>query len=366
MKPRVFVSSTYYDLKHVRERIEKFIDNYGFESVLFESDKVTYEHGKPMDESAFGEVNLCHIMVLIIGGRYGTSISVNPIEDQNKYESEYVSITRKEFETAVKKNIPIFIFIDKNVYSEYQTYKENQDILYKKLKDENNEEVKFKFAHVDNPNIFRFIDVVNSKPIKTFEKVEEIENYLQSQIAGQFYLYLESLQKKNEVEKVLDSVSELNNITLRMNEMLNSVGKKVLGEEYHEEYEKVISKQFEMIIDFFAERVESYLEVEEVGGDLLSDQNRKKVCEIIYNSILDNVVEIKDFNMKKMRDYDNSKLNEINNLFNENKINVKLRSIRAYQINRLFYSKVKPFIKNVQDKKLLINKMDRQFIFTFI
>jgi hypothetical protein len=37
MIPRVFVSSTYYDLKHVRERIEKFIDNYGFEPVLFDT-----------------------------------------------------------------------------------------------------------------------------------------------------------------------------------------------------------------------------------------------------------------------------------------------------------------------------------------
>ena len=114
MKPRIFVSSTYYDLKHVRERIEKFIDNYGFESVLFESDKITYEHDKPIDDSAYNEVNLCHMMLLIIGGRYGTGASIdNPIEDHKKYENEYVSITRKEFETALKRNIPIFILLIK-------------------------------------------------------------------------------------------------------------------------------------------------------------------------------------------------------------------------------------------------------------
>jgi len=69
MVPRVFVSSTYLDLKHVRQRIEKFIENYGFEPILFERDKVTYQHGKAIDQSAYYEVGLCHIMILIIGGR---------------------------------------------------------------------------------------------------------------------------------------------------------------------------------------------------------------------------------------------------------------------------------------------------------
>ena len=36
-KPRVFVSSTYYDLKHIRDRPEAFIESFGYEPVLFES-----------------------------------------------------------------------------------------------------------------------------------------------------------------------------------------------------------------------------------------------------------------------------------------------------------------------------------------
>ena len=39
-KPRVFVSSTYYDLKYVRERLERFISAYCFDPILFESDEV--------------------------------------------------------------------------------------------------------------------------------------------------------------------------------------------------------------------------------------------------------------------------------------------------------------------------------------
>ncbi|WP_208062181.1 DUF4062 domain-containing protein, partial [[Clostridium] scindens] len=47
-KPRVFLSSTYYDLKHVRERIERFLVNFGMEPVLFENDNVTFEFNKPL------------------------------------------------------------------------------------------------------------------------------------------------------------------------------------------------------------------------------------------------------------------------------------------------------------------------------
>ena len=41
-KPRVFVSSTYYDLKYVRERLERLISSYCFEPILFESDDVFF------------------------------------------------------------------------------------------------------------------------------------------------------------------------------------------------------------------------------------------------------------------------------------------------------------------------------------
>ena len=52
-KPRVFLSSTYYDLKHVRERIERFLVNFGMEPVLFENDNVTFEFNKPLDLSCY-------------------------------------------------------------------------------------------------------------------------------------------------------------------------------------------------------------------------------------------------------------------------------------------------------------------------
>lgn len=66
-KPRVFISSTYYDLRHVRERIENFLSHFGMDPVLFESDNVTFEFNKPLDISCYNEVRLCHMMILIVG-----------------------------------------------------------------------------------------------------------------------------------------------------------------------------------------------------------------------------------------------------------------------------------------------------------
>ena len=68
-KPRVFVSSTYYDLRHVRQGIESFIEGLGFEAVLFESGDIPFSHEQPLDESCYQEISKCHILVLIIGGK---------------------------------------------------------------------------------------------------------------------------------------------------------------------------------------------------------------------------------------------------------------------------------------------------------
>lgn len=366
MKPRIFISSTYYDLKHVRERLEKFIDNYGFEAILFESDKVTYEHNRPIDESAYQEVTLCHIQILIIGGRYGTAASSgSQLEDQNKYESEFVSITRREFETAIKRNIPVFIFIDKNVYSEYQTYKENQDFFdnnesYKNPK--TSQDVKFKFAHVDNVSIFRFIDLVKVKPIKTFDRVEEIENYLQNQFAGMFYLYLDHLQKQKEVSKVLDSVTELNSISLRMNEMLNSVGKKILGNDGNHEYQEVIKKQFEMLAVFFADQFLGMIEAEDVTTEIVSDQ-RREVAVLIYDNILNIDIKFPDKSTerparRKFRsEYNQIVISQINELLEKKQIPVKFTKIDAWRMNLIFNEKVKPFENGEEEKEIIINNL---------
>ena len=81
--PRIFVSSTYYDLKHVRSSLDIFIESFGYDSVLSEKGDIAYSPDAPLDESCYREVTSADIFVLIIGGRYGSESS-----DGNKKESK--------------------------------------------------------------------------------------------------------------------------------------------------------------------------------------------------------------------------------------------------------------------------------------
>ncbi|MBU3105149.1 DUF4062 domain-containing protein [Clostridium gasigenes] len=52
-KPKIFVSSTYYDLKFVRSNIKRFIEQYGFDPILNEFGLITYDYTKPLDKSCY-------------------------------------------------------------------------------------------------------------------------------------------------------------------------------------------------------------------------------------------------------------------------------------------------------------------------
>jgi len=96
------------------------------------------------------------VLMWIIGGGDGSiAFGANKLTRVDKYESHYITITRNEYETALKKNIPVYVFIDKNVYSEYQTFSENK-VIYEELI--GSKKTVFKFAHVDSlRNCLNFI-----------------------------------------------------------------------------------------------------------------------------------------------------------------------------------------------------------------
>jgi hypothetical protein len=87
-KPRVFISSTFYDLRYIREDLERFVRDMGYEPVRHETGAIPYSREKPLEESAYHEVSQSDIIVCIIGGRYGTesatrdgSITQNELEE---------------------------------------------------------------------------------------------------------------------------------------------------------------------------------------------------------------------------------------------------------------------------------------------
>ncbi|GAL87777.1 hypothetical protein MYP_5008 [Sporocytophaga myxococcoides] len=179
-KPRIFISSTFYDLRQVRSDLDRFIKELGYEPVLNELGNIAYGKDEKLEEYCYKEISNVDILVSIVGGRYGS-------ESQH----QNVSISQMEFKTALELNKQVYIFIDKNVNAEYQTY-----LLNKK-----NKEIKYRFA--DNIKIYEFIEFLENLPnnnnIHSFESSLDIVQYLKEQWAGLFQRFLAEQPRIKEI-----------------------------------------------------------------------------------------------------------------------------------------------------------------------
>ena len=218
-RPRIFVSSTYYDLKHIRSSLDNFIESQGYDSVLSEKGDIAYAPDVPLDESCYREASGADIFVLIIGGRYGSSASNEDKKPSRSFFDRYDSITKKEYDEAWSRDIPIYILIEQNVYSEYQTYLRN--------KTNNN----IQYAHVDSINIFQVIEEILAKPrnnpVKTFERFPEIEVWLREQWAGLFRELLQRMSNQKQISNLSSQVDTLGAINSTLQRYLEVVISKV-------------------------------------------------------------------------------------------------------------------------------------------
>jgi Domain of unknown function (DUF4062) len=221
-KLRVFVSSTYYDLRHIRSNMEVFIESMGYDPVLFESGNIPFSHDRPLEYACYSEVNNSHMLVLIIGGRYGSASEKSkdsiPVQDASAdamYKG-YNSVTEREYEQARKKGIPIFIFVEKGVRGEYETFKANRDIG-----------TEIRYAHVDNVGVFHLLDNILSQRrnnfVKEFDKFDDIVCWLKEQWAGIFADLLTRDNDSATLTNMSEQISELNNITQLMKKYTETI-----------------------------------------------------------------------------------------------------------------------------------------------
>lgn len=223
-RPRVFVSSTYYDLKHLRSSIENFIEQLGYEPVLSEKDSIAYMPDAPLDESCYREAKNCDLFVLIIGGRYGSPTSSHKKAKPTAadFYERYESITKREFESAAERDIPIYILIDAAVDAEYQTYLKNKD------------NASIHYAHVDSVNIFHFVESIRERqrnnPIKLFSKYSEIEVWLREQWAGTFRELIQRVSSTSRIQDIDSKVAALTETAETLKRYLEQVVAKVSPE----------------------------------------------------------------------------------------------------------------------------------------
>jgi len=171
-KPSVFISSTFYDLKQLRSDLFQYFETIGYTPNASEYNSFPVDPDTDTVEACLSAVKgHADIFILIIGGRYG-------------YETDAgKSITNLEYEIAIRQRIPILIFIQKNIYTAYTLWKDNQEGDFSSL--------------VDNKKIFNFIEDIykTKKWVFQFELAQDIIECLRHQLANLFYQSLQ-LRKK--------------------------------------------------------------------------------------------------------------------------------------------------------------------------
>lgn len=165
--PRVFISSTYNDLKQARNNIGDFVKSLGYEPVMNERSGVAYTQTEPLEIDCYHELASCDIVVCIIGNHFGSKSSVNDF-----------SITMNEINTAIKNKKKVYIFIANDVFIENRTYEQNKDTGT------------FKSAYTDDIKIHEYISELKNNNkihvIESFETTEQIIRTLKLQFAGLF------------------------------------------------------------------------------------------------------------------------------------------------------------------------------------
>jgi hypothetical protein len=192
--PRVFVSSTAYDLALMREVLSRFVTSLGFEPVLFENGDVLFDPREHIHTSCLNEIGTCDLVVLVVGGRFGSIAvpSATTMLDLDKVwrqydlsqslpESSTLSVTQAEILRASELEIPIFCFVERAVYHDLRLFRENRDVagLFDLIT----------FPSIEQPEsaryIFEFIELMETRShnnaVIPFDGAEDVENHLRRQ-----------------------------------------------------------------------------------------------------------------------------------------------------------------------------------------
>jgi hypothetical protein len=195
-RPRVFVSSTYYDLKAIREDLDRFITSFGYEPVRHERGHISYGKEDRPEAYAYREIEYCDILISVIGGRYGTAAS----------DSIY-SISQQELKKAIELGKQVYIFVETGVYSEFKYYQANKDVSG------------VRYTAVNDPRVYSFLEEIHAlpkgNPIFSFETGIDITIMLREQWSGLFQrLLIEDANKTQtsltqELQRSLQTVDQL-------------------------------------------------------------------------------------------------------------------------------------------------------------
>ena len=191
--PRVFISSTYYDLKQVRNVVGDFIRNIGYEPVMHERSDVAYTQTVPLENDCYTELSSCDIVICIVGNHFGSKSTANDF-----------SVTMNEIRHAMKTQKKVYVFVANNVYIENETYVKNKEFG------------NFKSAYTDDLKIHEFLADLRAKVtnhvILPFDTIDQIVDILKKQFAGLLQALLQkeaSLTEGKTIYDLQETVSQI-------------------------------------------------------------------------------------------------------------------------------------------------------------
>lgn len=232
--PRVFVSSTCYDLGEIRDGLVSFITSYSYEPVLSERGDIFYHPDFHTHESCIQEIDNCQLFILIIGGRFGG----HHIIDRKK------SIVNAEYEAARHCAIPVFSFVKREVLEDLRLYeknKANKDIVGKIVFPSIEQQ---EYAH----DIFEFINRVRNSPVNnglfSFDFGRDIQELLRKQWAGMAFDFLTKRRLRNELEVTTTLIENLTLASGKTEELLENIFRH-LDKEQAEESIAQLDKELE-------------------------------------------------------------------------------------------------------------------------
>ena len=160
------------------------------------------------------------------------------------FYERYVSITKREYESAVDRDVPVYILIDRSVHAEYATYRQNSG------------NPKTRYAHVDSVNVFQMIEEIlaqpRNNPVHNFDKYADIESWLKEQWAGLFKEMISRRSAQAQLASLASQVTELANVnsTLKryLEVVMSQVSEKKTAEEIIENEDQLLAKTRRLVI----------------------------------------------------------------------------------------------------------------------
>lgn len=212
-KPRIFISSTFFDLRTLRDDLDRFVRSQGYEPVRHERGQIPYGAEEKPEQYAYREIDMCDMLVCIIGSRYGTASAYGNY-----------SITQKELKTALDNGRQVYIFVEDAVYHEHKYYLANRAVSG------------VKFPAVDDVKVHGFLEEIYSlskgNPIFPFSTASDIASMLQEQWAGLFQRLLQenaSRQQSSLIDGLQQSLSTVDKLVKFLTEQ-NNDSKAAIGE----------------------------------------------------------------------------------------------------------------------------------------